>query len=152
MKTLKTDPHIYLAVAALTLILSRLGAFAADHNANPSGSWSISTLGTNGTTRTSEQTLKLKLNGNTLTGTLTYNSSPVVNGKVKKSEAPITEAKLDGSDISFNFTHPPAYGNGPNSSYSYHGTIIGDTIKGKLTTTWMDHTNTKTWEARRLKE
>jgi hypothetical protein len=114
---------------------------------NPTGTWKVTVSSTNTQARPAAQTLKLTLNGGTLTGTLSYNSSPTVNGNARVSELPITEAKLNGSELSFNFTHPPAAGNGPNATYSYQGTI-----KGTFTMEWMGQTRTKNWEAKRLNE
>jgi len=119
---------------------------------NPTGAWEVTVLSTNTQTRPTAHTLKLNLNGGTLTGTLSYNSGPTVNGKAPVSELPITEAKFQGEEISFNFTHPPAAGNGPNATYNYQGRISGDTIKGTVTTEWMGETRTKGWEAKRLKD
>jgi hypothetical protein len=122
--------------------------------ANPTGTWKVSAVTTNTQTPStaSAQTLKLKLNGSTLTGTLTYNSSPVINGKVQKSELPITEPKIEGDTIAFTFSHPPSNGKGPNAIYKYQGRINGDAIKGTFTTTWMDQTRTREWQAERVKE
>jgi hypothetical protein len=136
---------LFLAVAGSTVN-------AEESVVNPTGTWKVTVSSTNTQARPAAQTLKLTLNGGTLTGTLSYNSSPTVNGKARVSELPITEAKLNGSELSFNFTHPPAAGNGPNATYSYQGTISGDTIKGTFTTEWMGQTRTKNWEAKRLKE
>jgi len=106
---------------------------AGEPAVNPTGSWKITVITANSQVCPVAQTLKLKLDSGTLTGMLTYNSSPTVNGKAHISELPITEAKLQGDAISFNFTHPPAFGNGPNGTYSYQGKINGDTIKGTYT-------------------
>jgi len=125
---------------------------AGEPTVNPTGTWKVTISNTNTQARPAAQTLNLKLDGGTLTGTLSYNSSPTVNGKARVSELPVTEAKLQGNEISFNFTHPPASGNGPNATYSYQGKISGDTIKGTFTTEWMGQTRTKGWEAERLKE
>ena len=138
-----------LALTGLTL---RGTAGSDQSTADPTGTWKVTISSTNTQAHPTAQTLKLKLNGGTLTGTLSYNSSPTVNGKARVSELPITEAKLQGSEISFNFTHPPAAGNGPNATYSYQGKISGDTIKGTFTTEWMGQTRTRGWEAGRLKE
>lgn len=137
---------------ALTGLILRAAAGADQSTANPTGTWKVTISSTNTQARPAGQTLKLKLNGGTLTGTLSYASSPTVNGKSRVSELPITEAKLQGSEISFNFTHPPAAGNGPNATYSYQGKISGDTIKGTFTMEWMGQTRTRGWEAERLKE
>jgi hypothetical protein len=136
---------LFLAVAGSTVN-------AEESVVNPTGTWKVTVSSTNTQARPAAQTLKLTLNGGTLTGTLSYNSSPTVNGKARVSELPITEAKLNGSELSFNFTHPPAAGNGPNATYSYQGTISGDSIKGTFTMEWMGQTRTRNWEAKRLNE
>jgi hypothetical protein len=106
-------------ILALTITALTLHAAGADKSAaNPTGAWKVTISSTNTHTRPTGQTLKLKLKGGTLTGTLSNNSSAIVNGKASVSELPITEAKLQGSEISFNFTHPPATGNGPNANYN----------------------------------
>lgn len=149
---MKTQASIYIMITTLALVFTGSKASAAEQTVNPTGTWSSISTGTNAQARPSKETLKLKLSGHTLTGTLTYNSGAVVNGNARKAELPITETKLDGNQISFNFSHPPARGKGPNASYTYIGKIVGDSIKGTVTITWMEHTNTRTWEAERLKQ
>jgi hypothetical protein len=147
---MKLQRLIYLTTALL-FMAATCPVQAGEPAVNPTGTWKVTTS-TNLQARSAAQTLKLKLDGSTLTGTLTYNSSPTVNGKASVSELPITEAKLQGDEISFNFTHPPASGNGPNATYSYQGKISGDTIKGTFNTEWMGQSRTKDWEAERLKQ
>ena len=130
-------------------LVSAVGA--EESTADPTGTWKVTILSTNTQARPTPQTLKLKLDGGKLTGRLTYNSSAVINGKARVSEAPITEAKLQGNEISFNFTHAPSVGNGPNANYSYQGKINGDTIKGTFTTEWMGNSRTRGWQAERVK-
>lgn len=127
-------------------------ARAGEPAVNPTGTWKVTVTSTNTQARPVAQTLKLKLDGGTLTGTFTYNSSAIVNGKARVSELPITEAKLQGDEISFNFSHPPAAGNGPNADYCYQGKISGDSIKGTFTTEVMGQTRTRAWEAERVKQ
>jgi hypothetical protein len=95
------------------------------------------------------ESLKLNLNGGKLTGTLTYSST--VNGKTVVHELPITNAKLEGNEIFFNYTHPPTAGKGPNADYVYDGKISGESIKGTSKVDWMDHTFYKIWQAERVK-
>jgi hypothetical protein len=149
---MKLQRSICLTTALLFLAVAGSTVNAEESVVNPTGTWKVTVSSTNTQARPAAQTLKLTLNGGTLTGTLSYNSSPTVNGKARVSELPITEAKLNGNELSFNFTHPPAAGNGPNATYSYQGTISGDSIKGTFTTEWMGQTRTKNWEAKRLKE
>ncbi len=147
---MNSKPCFCLAISIILMTLSSLTGIAGETAVNPTGSWKVTIISTNSQAKPAAQTLKLTLAGDTLTGTLTYNSSPVVNGKASISELPITEAKLQGSEISFNFSHPPAFGKGPNADYSYKGTISGDSIKGTVTETWMDETRTKDWKAKRI--
>ena len=138
----------------LAIISSIFGAGCQRHKSavNPTGTWSVSVSSTNTQVVPTGQTLKLTLNGDLLTGTLTYRSSPVVNGKSQFGELPITKAKFQGSEVFFNFTHPPASGNGPSATCSYQGTLRGDTITGTMTMEWMGESRRKSWEATRLKE
>ena len=149
---MKPHPSICLTTALLFLAVTRSTINAEESAVNPAGTWKLSVVTTNTQAHHTAQTLKLKLASGTLTGTLSYNSGPVVNGKAPASELPITDAKLQGSEISFNFTHPPASGNGPNATYNYLGNISSDTIKGTVTEEWMGHTLTRSWEAKRFKE
>jgi hypothetical protein len=143
---------ICLTTALLFLAVTGSTAKAEESVVNPTGTWKVTISGDKSQALPAVPTLKLKLSGGTLTGTLSYRSSPVVNGKSQVAELPITEAKLQGNDISFNFSHPPAAGKGPNATYSYQGKISGDTIKGTFTREWMGNTNTKDWQAVRIKE
>ena len=139
-------------MALLGLVVTGPTLKAGEPTINPTGRWKVILLSTNAQARPAPQTLKLKLDSGTLTGTLSYYSGPVVNGKAPVSELPITAARIQGNGISFRFTHPPAYGKGPNANYTYQGKISGNTIKGTVTTEWMEHTSTKDWQAERLKE
>jgi hypothetical protein len=150
---MKSHRTIGLAGAALFLAITGTTSLRAEEPAiNPTGAWKVIVVTTNTQVRPDAQTLKLKLDGSTLTGTLSYNSSPTVNGKARISELPITEAKLQGSEISFHYTHPPSFGTGPGANYRYQGTIRGDSIKGTFTEEWRGHTFNRNWEAQRLKE
>ena len=149
---MKLQRSLCLTTALLFLAVTGSTVKAQESVVNPTGTWKVNVLTTNTQAHPTAQTLKLKRDGGTLTGTLSYNSGPVINGKAPTSELPITEAKLQGSEISFNFTHPPAAGNGPNATYIYQGNVSGDTIKGTFTTDWMGQTRTRNWEAKRLKE
>jgi hypothetical protein len=149
---MKPQQTICLTTALLFLAVAGPTVNAAESAVNPTGTWKVTVVTTNTQVHPIAQTLKLKLDGGTLTGTLSYFSSPMVNGKARVSELPITEAKLQGSELAFNFTHPPASGNGPSANYNYQGTISDDTIKGTFTEEWMGHTFTRNWEARRVKE
>ncbi len=149
---MKLQRSICLTTTLLFLaVITGPTANAQESVVNPTGTWKVTVVTPNTQVHPAAQTLKLRLDGDTLTGTLSYNSGPTVNGKAPTSELPITEAKLQGIVISFNFTHPPASGNGPGATYNYQGNISSDTIKGTFTEEWMGHTFAKSWEARRVK-
>jgi hypothetical protein len=84
-----TSKTLMVLVGATTLIAVAIGSIAgADRpTANPTGAWKVAVSSTNAQVQPTGQTLKLKLNGTTLTGTLTYRSSAVVDGKSRMSES-----------------------------------------------------------------
>jgi len=96
-----------------------------------------------------EKTLRLKLNGGMLTGTLSNVST--VNGKSRLYQWAIKDGKLQGSEISFSVTHPFEVGHGEVTT-SYRGKISGDAIKGMLEMEFMGQTYTRAWKAERPKE
>lgn len=155
---MKLRPRICLTTLALTLALTgwTFRAAAGDEKSivDPTGTWKVTSSSTNAQARSSEKTLKLKLNGGTLTGTLTGTLSNVstVNGKSRIYEWAIEGAKLQGNEISFSVTHPPEVGHGPDSTTSYQGKISGDMMTGTFKVDWMGHTFTRDWKAERLKE
>lgn len=149
---MKLRPSTCLTTLALTLALTGLSlrAIAGDVKsaADPTGTWKVTHSSTNTIVRPTEYTLKLKLDGGTLTGTLSNIST--VNGKSRVYEWPIKDAKLQGSEISFRVTHPFQVGHGE-STEGYQGKISNDTIKGTFKREFLKHTYTGNWEAERLK-
>ncbi|SPE18163.1 conserved exported hypothetical protein [Candidatus Sulfotelmatomonas gaucii] len=98
-----------LALATLFLALGSMTALAADF----SGKWTADVQGRNGTQTI---TFNFKVDGSTLTGTVT----------TPRGDTDISNGKVDGDNISFdqvmNF-------NGNSITLSYKGTADGDTIK-----------------------
>ncbi len=90
--------------------LLSLTALAADIG----GKWTAQVPGRNGQTR--EQTFNFKVDGSTLTGT--------VSGRM--GEMPIAEGKIDGDQVSFTQTMEF---NGNSMKFVYKGTVSGDEIK-----------------------
>ena len=90
--------------------LLALTALAAD----VTGKWTAQVPGRGGQTR--EQTFTFKVDGNTLTGT--------VSGRM--GEMPIADGKIDGDQISFTQT---IEFNGNSMKFVYKGTVSGDEIK-----------------------
>ncbi len=144
---------------ALTTVTSALAAFlwssglsmAADRSTvDPTGTWKLVTISSQTKAKSSERTLKLKLAGGQLIGTIDGRSE--INGKVKLFEWAIKDGKLHGNALSFTVTHPPTLGKGPDSTTTYEGKITGDTMKGTAETEWSGHTNRRDFEAKRVKE
>ena len=128
----KTDP-----AAAAKVSPSGNVAKVEDKKIDPSGTWKWNF--TNQTGQIREIVLKLKLDGEKLTGTVSGQSG----------DAAIKEGKLKGEEVSFQVTREF---NGAQYTVKYVGKISGDTIKGTFTTEWMGQTRTRGWEAERLKE
>jgi len=151
---MKPRNNLRLATATLTaaaLIWSlQMGMAAEKTSTDPTGTWKLTTINSETKAKNPERTLKLKLDGAQLTGTIDGRSEN--NGKVKIFEWPIKDTKLQGNSISFTVTHPPTAGNGPDSTTVYEGKIIGDTMKGTAETEWNGNTFKRAFEARRIKE
>ena len=108
---------------------------ADDKKVDPSGTWKWSATGRqNGQTR--ETTLKLKVDGEKLTGTISG----------RGSETAIAEAKLKGEEISFEVTREF---NGNKVTTKYNGKINGDSIKGKMEFERNGQPQSRDWEAKR---
>jgi hypothetical protein len=99
-----------LMTTGFLLGLLALTALAADI----SGKWTAQMPGRGGQTR--EQTFNFKVDGNTLTGT--------VSGR--QGDVEISDGKIDGDQVSFTQTMEF---NGNTMKMIYKGTISGDSIK-----------------------
>jgi len=138
----------FLAVAGLTLS-------AGEPAVNPTGTWRSTISSTKTQAPSAGQTLRLKLERDRLSGTL----SRVAGGKIE--QLPIEDAKLKGSEISFATRHyalvyennvlQPTDTNKVTHS-KFQGQISGDTIKGKVKREYMGNSRTQDWEAKRVKE
>jgi hypothetical protein len=151
---MKSRKSIWLGTAALTVAALFWWpglSMAADKGAiDPTGTWKLVTINSQTKAKSRERTLKLKLDAGKLTGTIDDQSA--INGKVKKFEWKLNDTKLQGQDISFTVTHPPTYGNGPDSTTTYEGKITGDTMKGTAETELSGNTIKRDFEAKRAKE
>lgn len=96
----------FCALTALTCVLT-LGA-------DIDGKWTVQTQGRNGA---QTQTLTLKSDGSTLTGSLDGGRGGAVD---------ITEGKIDGANVSFKVTRE---GRNGNQTTTYTGTLSGDDLK-----------------------
>ena len=134
-----------LAVALAVTVWPLSEAAAAEKSAvNPTGSWKV-TYGEKSQS-TFVPTLKLALQGDKLTGTLTRRHNP------QAIEMRLEDPKLKGSEISFRVTIPPVSGNGPSATRKFQGTISGDSITGKVQLEWAGETHPSDWGAKRIKE
>jgi hypothetical protein len=122
---------------AATLVLGIIGVAAlakADEKANPTGTWKWTVKFGE---RSRDMTLKLKLDGDTLTGTI-----PGRDGK----DTPIQDAKYTDGEVSFKVVRER---NGVKMTMTYTGTVSGDTIKGKIESVRDGKPQSRKWEAKR---
>jgi len=123
-----------LAIALAGLV----GTARADDKPNPTGTWKWTVMGQGGNSR--DVTLKLKLEGDKLTGTMpgrNNQETAIENGSFKP----------DGT-ISFSVTRER---NGQKFTTKYEGKVSGDTIKGKSSFERDGQTMSRDWEAKREK-
>ena len=140
-----------LLALALTGFTFRAGAESTKFDANPTGTWKLIT----GTNTAPPQTLKLKVEGGKLTGTLSRQAG------YQLEQLPLEDAKLKGTEITF-ATHSYAVSYIKNvlqptdtnkwSHSKFHGTISGSTINGKVDKeSWIANTRrTLDFQAKRV--
>lgn len=120
-----------LAVGVLALVFANV-ASAAD----PTGTWKWTVMFGD---QSREQTAKLKLEGDKLTGTILGRNN---------QETAIENATFKDDTVSFTVTR----GEGDNKRVSkYSGKLSGDEIKGKIETARGGETNSRDWVAKRDK-
>ena len=105
------------AAALVVTLAGSVGALRADDKPNPTGTWKW-TVNFGGQDR--EMTLKLKLDGDKLTG-----SMPGRDGQ----ETAIEDGKYKDGEVSFKVTRERQ---GNKITIKYMGKVSGDTIKGKI--------------------
>jgi hypothetical protein len=103
----------------------------------PTGTWKW-TVTFNDQTR--EQTLKLKLDGNKLTGSQLGRDN---------QEYPIQDATFKDGEIAFQVIRE--FG-GQKVTTKYKGKLLGDTIKGTTESNFGGENRTREWEAKRSKD
>ena len=123
-------------IATVICLLAVAGMVRADDKPNPNGTWKY-TAEVNG--QSIDVTIKLKLDGDKLTGTL----------NVRDTKTEIEDAKYKDGEVSF--TAKPEF-NGNKVTIKYTGKIKGDTFKGKRELERDGQTNTREFEAKRAKE
>jgi hypothetical protein len=123
-----------LLVTALVVTLAgSFSAARADDKANPTGTWKW-TVSIQGQDR--EMTLKLKLEGDKLTGAMVGRNN---------QETAIEDGQFKDGEVSFKVTRER---NGNKITMKYTGKLDGDTIKGKIEREGQEG---RDWEAKRAK-
>jgi hypothetical protein len=103
---------------------------------DPTGTWKWSVTFNN---QTREQTLKLKLEGDKLTGSMPGRDN---------QETPISDATFKDNKVSFSVTRER---NGQKFTTKYSGTLAGDTITGKSERERDGQVQSTDWVAKRQK-
>jgi hypothetical protein len=117
---------------------------AEDKKADPSGTWTWTAPSRGGGGGERKMTLKLKTEGDKVTGTL---SAPGRDGTPRDTD--IADGKLKGDEISFTVTREF---NGNKMTSKYNGKVSGDSIKGKMEFERDGQTQSRDWEAKRETE
>lgn len=123
------------AVAAMSVVVTGLAnwAYAAD-GADPTGTWKWSVTRNN---QTRDSTLKLKLEGDKLTGAIV--------GRDNRDTA-IDDGAFKDGEVSFAVTRER---NGQKFTVKYKGKLEGDTIKGTAEFGRDGQSRSREWEAKR---
>jgi hypothetical protein len=143
MKSTQNALTTLIRAAACAVLALGTVSQAQDKKVDPTGTWTWSTPGRNGGPER-KSTLKLKLEGDKVTGTL---SAPGRGGQ--SSDVAITDGKLKGDEISFAVTREVQ---GNKFTAKYNGKISGDSIKGKIGTERNGEAQSRDWEAKRETE
>lgn len=106
----------------------------ADTKPNPTGTWKWSVMA-QGQTRM--QTLKLKLEGDKLTGSMPGRNN---------METKIEDGTFKDGEVSFKITRER---NGQKFTQKFSGKVTGDTIKGKIESERDGQVQSRDWEAKR---
>jgi len=127
-----------LVTMVLVLVLVAVASVAqAADKPDPTGTWKWTVqMGD----QSREVTLKLKLEGEKLTGAMVGRND---------RETPIQEAKYKDGEVSFKVVRERE---GRKMTTTYTGKVSGDTIKGKVEFQGRDQARTRDWEAKRVKE
>ena len=125
-------------LSALTLVFALLNSavWAADYNL--AGTWKASFTTQDG--QTIESTLKLKQEGNKLSG--------VVIGR-NGNETPMDEITLTGDQLAIKLIRER---NGEKVTTKVAARVTADNLKGKIESNWGGENRTMDWEAKRVKE
>lgn len=127
--------RLLIAAVAVSAVASFAGAVqAADASLTGTWKWSVTR-----NEKTRETTLKLKLDGDKLTGAISG----------RNQDTPIENASFKDGTVSFSVTREF---NNQKFTTKYSGKLDGDVIKGTQETERDGKTNSRDWEAKRAKE
>jgi hypothetical protein len=139
---MKRTPSIFTLLLTLaTCAVLMLGAASQAQAADATGTWTWSRPGRNGG-EAQKLTLKLKADGEKLTGSLT--SPGRQGGDPVKTE--ISGGKVKGDEISFSVTREF---NANKMTIKYSGKVSADMIKGKTESERNGQPQSRDWEAKR---
>ena len=126
-----------IVVGSVVGFFALAGTVRAEDKPNPTGTWKW-TVEFGGNTR--EVTLKLKLDGDKLTGAMVGQ-----NGQ----ETAIEDGQFKDGEVSFKVTRERQ---GNKITTKYTGKVSGDTIKGKIESERNGQPQSRDWEAKRSKD
>lgn len=106
---------------------------------DPSGTWTFTAMF--GKNKSADVTLKLKVEGDKLTGTMS-------GGQGKGGDLSITDGTFKDDKVSFTVTRERG---GQKFTQKYSGTVSGDTIKGTVESERDGKSRSASWEAKRQK-
>jgi hypothetical protein len=133
---MRWQSRIWFKVLAAAMVAGWLSSpVLAQNKSDPTGTWTWSSTTQNG--QTIESTLKLKLDGDKLTGVYVGRNS---------QETPIENAKFKNGELSFQVTRER---NGNKFVMKYQGKIVGDTLKGSAESDAGGQARTREFEAKR---
>lgn len=120
---------------ALVMVFSVIAqAVWAEEKADPTGTWKWTVMFNN---QSREMTLKLKLDGDKLTGSMPGRNN---------TETEISDGKFQDGEVTFSVTRER---NGQKRTTKYKGKLDKDTIKGTTEMERDGKTRTQDWEAKR---
>jgi len=125
-----------ISVALVVAFVGLAGIARGADKADPTGTWKWSVTFNN---QTRERTLKLKLDGEKLTGTMLGRNN---------TETAIEDASFKDGTVAFTVTRER---NGQKFTTKYNGKLDGDTIKGKSESERNGQLQSRDWEAKREK-
>ena len=128
-----------LALAAFVLgSVGLAGAAAAQGKGDPTGTWKWEETVKD---QKRERTVKLKLEGAKLTGTMP--------GRKDGQETKIEDGKFENGEVSFTVTRERG---DQKRVTKYKGKLEGDTIKGTIESSFGGKDQKRDWEAKRVKD